>query len=94
MATVNGAKQMGLADHIGTLESGKFADITAINLNHVNTSPVYDPVSTLIYSAQASQVSHVWVAGQLNVEDGKLTNTNAKILKDKAHHWAAKIQAA
>ncbi len=46
MATVNGAKQIGLSDHIGMLESGKFADITAINLNHVNTSPVYDPVST------------------------------------------------
>ena len=94
MATVNGAKQMGLIDHIGTLESGKFADITAVNLNHVNTTPVYDPVSTLIYSAQASQVSHVWVAGQLNVEDGKLTQSNEQILKDKAHHWAEKIQTA
>lgn len=94
MATVNGAEQMGLSDHIGTLESGKFADITAVNLNHINTSPVYDPVSTLVYSAQASQVSHVWVAGQLNVEDGKLINTNSEILKEKAHHWAAKIQAA
>ena len=94
MATVNGAKQIGLIDHIGTLESGKFADITAVNLNHVNTIPVYDPVSTLIYSAQASQVSHVWVAGKLNVEDGKFTHTNEEILKDKAQHWAEKIQTA
>ena len=94
MATVNGAKQIGLNDHIGTLESGKFADITAVNLNHINTTPVYDPVSTLIYSAQASQVSHVWVAGQLNVEDGKLLNSNEEILKDKALQWAEKIQAA
>jgi 5-methylthioadenosine/S-adenosylhomocysteine deaminase len=94
MATVNGAKQIGLNDYIGTLESGKYADITAVNLNQVNTMPVYDPVATLIYSAQASQVSHVWVAGQLNVEDGKLLNINEEILKNKAQHWAEKIQTA
>jgi len=92
MATVNGAKQIGLNDYIGTLESGKYADITAVNLNLVNTTPVYDPVATLIYSAQASQVSHVWVAGQLNVEDGKLLNINEETLMNKAQHWAEKIQ--
>jgi len=94
MATINGAKQIGLNDHIGTLESGKFADITAVNLNQINTIPVYDPVATLVYSAQASQVSHVWVAGQLNVEDGKLLNVNKETLLDKAQQWAEKIQAA
>lgn len=93
MATVNGAKQIGLIDSIGTLESGKFADITALNLNQINTSPVYDPVATLVYSAQASQVSHVWVGGQLNVEDGELLNLNEEILKNKAQNWAEKIQA-
>ena len=92
MATINGAKQIGLADFIGTLESGKFADITAVNLDHINTSPVYNPVSTLIYSAQASQVSHVWVSGKLNVENGKLLYLNEVNLKEKVQSWAEKIQ--
>ena len=94
MATINGAKQIGLADSIGTLESGKFADITAVNLDQINTSPVYNPVSTLVYSAQASQVSHVWVDGQINVKDGKLLHLNEENLKEKAQNWADKIQAA
>lgn len=92
MATVNGAKQIGLNDSIGTLESGKFADITAVDLNQINTTPIYNPVATLVYSAQASQVSHVWVGGQLNVEAGELLNLNEEILKNKAQNWAEKIQ--
>ena len=94
MATINGARQIGLADSIGTLESGKFADITAVNLDQINTSPVYNPASTLVYSAQASQVSHVWVAGEINVKDGKLLHLNSDNLKIKAQGWAEKIQAA
>jgi 5-methylthioadenosine/S-adenosylhomocysteine deaminase len=94
MATINGARQIGLSDYIGTLESGKFADITAINLNRINSMPVYDPVASLVYSAQASQVSHVWVAGQLNVEDGNLLNLDQEMLTAKAQHWSDKIQAA
>lgn len=93
MATVNGAKLMGLGEQTGTLESGKFADITAVNLNRLNTSPVYDPVNTLVYSAQANQVSHVWVAGKLNVKDHQLISLDAHALHEKAKDWADKIQA-
>ena len=92
MATVNGAKLMGLSDLTGTLESGKFADITAVNLNQINTAPVYDPVATLVYSAQASQVSHVWVGGQLNVENGELLSIDKQQLIEKARKWADKIR--
>ena len=92
MATVNGAKLMGIGELAGTLESGKFADITAVNLNRINTSPVYDPVATLVYSAQASQVSHVWVGGKLNVENGELCHLDKQQLLAKAQHWAEKIR--
>lgn len=91
MATVNGSKLMGLSDLTGTLESGKFADITAINLNHINTVPVYDPVATLVYSAQASQVSHVWVGGKLNVENGELLSLDKQHVLEKSRKWADKI---
>jgi 5-methylthioadenosine/S-adenosylhomocysteine deaminase len=93
MATVNGAELMGLSEQIGTLESGKYADITAINLDRINSTPVYDPVSTLVYSTQSSQVSHVWVAGQLNVKNGELLSLDIQHLQDKAKHWAEKIEA-
>jgi 5-methylthioadenosine/S-adenosylhomocysteine deaminase len=94
MATINGARQMGLGDQIGTLESGKFADITAVNLNQINSMPVYNAVASLVYSAQASQVSHVWVGGQLNVENGDLCNMNQDALIAKAQQWSDKIQTA
>ena len=94
MATINGARQIGLADYIGTLESGKFADITAVNLNRINSMPVYDPVASLVYSSQASQVSHVWVGGKLNVEEGELLNLNQEMLTAKAQQWSDKIQTA
>ncbi len=92
MATINGARQIGLGEKTGSLESGKFADITAVNLGSLNTLPVYNPVKSLVYSAQASQVSHVWVAGQLNVENGQLLHMDADILREKARHWSEKIQ--
>lgn len=91
MATINGAKTMGLGDKTGSLEVGKFADIVAVDLNHINTQPVYDPISTLVYSTQASQVSHVWVGGHLNVEDGSLLVFDRDHLIRKSQAWAEKI---
>src|SRR5690606_22961209 len=92
MATCNGARALGLDDCLGSLEAGKYADICAVDLDRPNTRPVYDPCSTLAYSANSSQVSHVWVGGQLNVEHGKLRSLDMAYLLDKARHWAEKIQ--
>ena len=91
MATINGARALGMEDSLGTLEVGKLADCVAIDLAYVNSQPVYDPVSTLVYSVQAQQVSHVWVDGKLNVEDGKLTVLDSAELIANAAEWAKKI---
>ena len=64
MATLNGARALGLDKEIGSLSPGKWADITAVDLSGPETQPVHDPLSALVYSADRRQVSDVWVAGK------------------------------
>jgi 5-methylthioadenosine/S-adenosylhomocysteine deaminase len=92
MATVNGARLLGMEDQLGTLASGRLADLIAVDLAHPNTQPVYDPVSTLVYSANSRQVSHVWVNGQLLVEEGRLTRINYQQVLQTAQRWSKRIR--
>jgi 5-methylthioadenosine/S-adenosylhomocysteine deaminase len=94
MATLNGAKALGLDAIIGSLEIGKAADITAINLGNLMHQPTYDPISQLVYTACARDVSHVWVDGRLLVDKGKLTQLDTVGLTHKVQEWRAKISAA
>ena len=63
MATLNGAKALGLEEQIGSLVAGKEADITAVHLGGPETQPVYNPISQLVYSAGREKITDVWVAG-------------------------------
>ena len=63
MATINAAKALGLDKKIGSIDIGKRADITVIDLNSIECQPCYDPLSTFVYSADKNSVSHVWVDG-------------------------------
>jgi len=65
MATINGAKALGLEDKIGSIEVNKKADLTAICFSDIEMLPCFDPVSHLVYVAGREQVSHVWVDGEL-----------------------------
>jgi len=94
MATVNGARLLGMEDQLGTLETGKLADIVAVNLDHPNTLPVFDPVSSLAYSANSRQVSHVWVNGQLLVEEGLLKSMDHSKVLQKARDWGSRIRGS
>lgn len=91
MATLNGAIALGLADRIGSLETGKYADMIAIDLNALKTQPVYDPVSQIVYSADSSQVSDVWIAGKQLLKQGELTGLDTEQLIETAKHWRNKI---
>lgn len=93
IATLGGARALGLEEEIGTLEPGKWADMIAVDLSHAATTPVYNPVSQLVYAAGRDQVSHVWVAGVEKVRDGQLLGVDLAGLRDKAHHWQARIAA-
>jgi len=92
IATMGGAKALHLADQIGSLEVGKWADLTCVNLSSVATQPVYDPVSTLIYAASRDQVSDVWVAGQPQLSAGQLTRIDQADVLAKAKSWQERIR--
>lgn len=93
MATLNGAKALGLDETIGSLKKGKQADITAINLDQLETTPLYDPVSHIVYSANRQQVTDVWVSGKQLLKDRELTTMEYTKLMEKAKSWEAKIKS-
>ncbi len=91
MATINGATALGLGDLTGSIEIGKQADLIAVNLSPLNTQPVYDPVAQLVYATNSRQVSHVWIAGKLQLSDYRLCNLDEDAIIAKAQSWAYKV---
>lgn len=94
MATINGAKALGLASEIGTLEIDKSADIVAVDLSDLETLPFYNLLSQLVYATGRDKVSDVWIAGQHVLKERQLTTINESQLKDKVRAWNARILAA
>ena len=92
MATINGARALGLAENIGSIESGKFADLIAIDLSQLNTQPIYDPAAQIVYAASSRQVSHVWIDGELQLKDSAFTRIDSDQIIARAASWAQKIK--
>jgi len=92
MATINGAKALGWADKIGSLEIGKQADIVAIDTHDIGCQPHYNPVSQLVYSVGKQQVSDVWVDGKTLLKDRQLRTLQEDELLQRAAYWQKKIQ--
>ncbi|MGK9067398.1 TRZ/ATZ family hydrolase [Stutzerimonas chloritidismutans] len=92
MATLNGARALGLEDCIGSLEIGKFADMVAFDLSRLAQQPVYDPVSQLIYASGRDCVRHVWVGGKKLSENGQLTRMDEERIIANARQWGDKIR--
>lgn len=80
MATIRGAKALGLDAEIGSLEVGKRADVIVIDAAQPHLAPRHDPVALLVYSAQAADVSMVLVDGRILLEDRKLTTIDEESL--------------
>ncbi|MFA5170336.1 MAG: TRZ/ATZ family hydrolase [Sulfuriferula sp.] len=93
MATLNGARALGLDDTIGSLIPGKYADLIAIDLAQINTLPTFDPASALVYSAGREQVSHVWINGKLLIDNHQYTQLDERSLKMTAKVWQTRITA-
>jgi len=94
MATLNGAKALGLDRMIGSLQAGKVADMVAVDFSSPELVPCYDPVSHLVYAAGRRDVSHVWVAGELALEDGVLIRPELRGVHKLAAQWQARIAAS
>nr|WP_295466101.1 amidohydrolase [Mesorhizobium sp.] len=83
MATIEGAKVLGLDDRIGSIEPGKQADLVRIDLSAPRLQPIYDPYATLVYSAMADDVRDVMVAGRWLMRDREvLTLERKKVMRD------------
>jgi len=81
MATINGARALAMDDITGSLEVGKFADIVAVNFDTIETLPVYDPISHLVYSCSREHVTDVWIAGEQRLTDKVLNTIDENKLK-------------
>jgi 5-methylthioadenosine/S-adenosylhomocysteine deaminase len=92
MATLNGAKALGLGERIGSLVKGKMADITAVDFSSLELSPCYDPISHIVYSAGRQHVSHVWVDGKILLNEGKFTTLDERELLHRAAFWRDRIR--
>jgi 5-methylthioadenosine/S-adenosylhomocysteine deaminase len=92
MATIEGARALGLEREIGSLEAGKQADLIVLDSRRPHLTPMYHPHSHLVYAAQAADVRHVMVAGRLLVRDRRLQGIDLDGLLEQAREMGDIIQ--
>ena len=94
MATIRGARALGMAAQIGSIEPGKRADLILVDVSGARQTPMYGPVSHLVYVARGDDVRTTIVNGRILMRDRKvLTLNDADVLRD-ARTWAGKVRAA
>jgi 5-methylthioadenosine/S-adenosylhomocysteine deaminase len=92
IATIEGAKSLGLEREIGTLEIGKRADVTVVNLDSLHSTPCStDSISALVYSAQTSDVQSVVIDGQLVMKDRELLTLDERAVRQDANRERAEL---
>jgi 5-methylthioadenosine/S-adenosylhomocysteine deaminase len=93
MATLDAARALNLDDRIGSIAPGKRADLVAVDLHAPSCQPVFDPVSHLVYVAGREHVTHVWVDGELKLNDRRLVDLDTDDLNARANYWRGKLTA-
>jgi cytosine/adenosine deaminase-related metal-dependent hydrolase len=91
MATINGAKAVGLADEIGSLEAGKKADLIVLDLDRLHTTPNMNPISTLVYAATGGEVDSVMIDGRWIVRSQQLLTMDEEQIKVTARKHATDL---
>ncbi len=92
MATLNGARALGMEDRIGSIEVGKLADLVAVDFSTPDMMPCFDPLSHLVYVAGREHVSHTWVGGELRYRRGIHSGMDQSELKEIATQWQEKLK--
>ncbi len=93
MATLHGAMALGRSEQIGSLEPGKWADLVAVRMDELETQPVYNPVSQLVYATGRDKVTDVWIAGRHLLKDRRLTTLDPEEITARARQWGRQIRA-
>lgn len=91
LATINGARALGWANRIGSIEAGKAADLAAVELGTIESEPLYNPASQLVYTNSGSRVSHLWVNGAALMSERQLLTLNEQEILIKARQWRRKF---
>ncbi|MDH3316605.1 MAG: TRZ/ATZ family hydrolase [Betaproteobacteria bacterium] len=94
MATLNGAKALGLDAEIGSLEPGKAADMVAVDLTQLETQPVHHPVSQVVYAAGRHQISDVWINGHWVLKGRQLVTLDTQQILRESRDWAERLAGA
>jgi 5-methylthioadenosine/S-adenosylhomocysteine deaminase len=94
MATLDGARALGIDDLTGSLQAGKSADLIALDLSQPETQPVFNPVSQIVYAAGREQVRHVWVHGRQLLKDRQLITIDLPQTVERAIEWGQRIGQA
>jgi cytosine/adenosine deaminase-related metal-dependent hydrolase len=93
LATIGGARALGMDRHVGTLEPGKQADIAAVSLDRLHMSPCYNPYNALVYTAGARDVSLTMIGGEIVYEDDRFPHIDLAPVRDRFRCAADKMRA-
>jgi 5-methylthioadenosine/S-adenosylhomocysteine deaminase len=93
MATINGARALGLGAEVGSLVAGKAADVICVDLSGAEHQPLLDPVSQLVYAASRHDVTDVWIAGEQLVADRALLRLDVAEACAAAERWGRQLRA-
>jgi 5-methylthioadenosine/S-adenosylhomocysteine deaminase len=91
MATLGGARSMGLEQSIGSLEIGKQADVIALRMDELDALPVFNPISQVVYANHRRQVSDVWIAGRARLRNSLFVDIDSAAIAANARAWGKKI---
>ena len=94
MATIGGARALGLEKQIGSLEVGKRADLAIVSTSRARLTPLYDPVSHLVYAARGDDVQSVMVNGRLLMREREVLTLDAPAVLAEARKIAGAVRAA
>ena len=94
MATIGGARALGMERQIGSLEPGKRADLIVVGMSTARQTPMYDPISHLVYVTRGDDVRTTIVHGKVLMRDRKMLTLNEPAILQEARGWAEKVRAA
>jgi 5-methylthioadenosine/S-adenosylhomocysteine deaminase len=91
MATLGGARALGMEDQLGSLAPGKRADLIVVGLGAARLHPLYDPVSHLVYAAKGSDVRHSVIEGRVVMRDRKVLTLDEAVVKAEADRYRRQV---
>ncbi|HTD28998.1 MAG TPA: amidohydrolase family protein, partial [Xanthomonadaceae bacterium] len=93
IATLGGAIAMGFGDRVGSIVAGKRADLICVDMDRIETQPLFDPISQLVYATGRQHVTDVWIDGRTHLRDGRLVGMDTCALIANARQWRERIAA-